>query len=41
LKFIDLNLTYDFTDIYMQVAPLGLIFLFMVNLYKQIVPDGT
>jgi len=32
---------FDFTDIHEQVAPMGLIFLFINNIYKQFVPNGT
>jgi hypothetical protein len=27
--------------VYKQVAPMGLIFLFMIFFYKQVVPNGT
>ena len=32
---------FDFTDIHEQVAPMGLIFLFFSNFYKQFIPNGT
>jgi hypothetical protein len=41
LNLLNVSKTIDLTNIHFQVAPMGLIYLFMINFYKQTVPNGT